>query len=385
METSIQDISSIRENITRIDDQIVDLFIQRMEQAAAVAAYKKANNKPILDAAQERRKLIAIREQLPEEFKDYGALLYSTIFEISRAYQNKLNGTGSELAEEIRYAIDNTPELFPANVSVACQGVEGANSQTACDKVFKNANILYFKDFDAVFSAVEQGLCNYGVVPVENSTAGSVNAVYDLMQKHKFSIVRSVRVKIQHNLLVKPGTKLSDIKEIYSHEQAITQCSQFLSTLKGVKIIPCENTAMAARKVSESDRNDIAAISSRSCIRLYGLESLSDTIQNNANNYTRFICISKKLEIYPGADKTSLMATLPDEEGALYKFLAKFYVLGINLNKLESRPIQGRDFEFRFYFDLDVPVYSPGLLQLLGELSKTSESFSYLGSYSEVL
>ena len=374
-----------REKIRRIDQQITELFADRMDTARTIAEYKKTHNLPILDVKQERRKLKEISESVPEDLKEYSILLYSMMFELSRGYQNKILGTGSELTAEIESAIKNTNPLFPTGVSVACQGVEGAYSQIACDKLIRNADILYFSSFDAVFSAVEKGLCKYGIVPLENSTAGSVNKVYDLMLRHKFNIVRSVRVKVDHNLLVKPGTKISEIKEIYSHEQAIAQCAKYLQSFKNVKIIPCANTAMAAKMVAESDRNDLAALSSRSCAKLYGLSSLQDAVQDQGNNYTRFICISKNMEIYPGADRTSLIITLPHEQGALYKVISRFYALGINLIKLESRPIPDRDFEFRFYFDLDVPVYSPQLLQLIGELDSVSENFSYLGSYSEVI
>ena len=205
------------------------------------------------------------------------------------------------------------------------------------------------------------------------------------MMKHNFRIVRSVRIKVDHNLLVRPGTKLEDIKEIYSHEQAINQCSAFLSTLRGVKIIPCENTAVAAKLVAESERGDAAALSSRECMKLYNLECLKPAVQNQGSNFTRFICISKNLEIYPGADRTSLMMTLPHKAGSLYKVLSRFYALGINLNKLESRPMPDRNFEFMFYFDLETSVYSPQFMLLMGELSDICESFNYLGSYSEVV
>lgn len=177
---------------------------------------------------------------------------------------------------------------------------------------------------------------------------------------------------------------MSDIKEIYSHQQAISQCSEFLSSLKDVKIIPCENTAVAAKMVAESDRNDIATLSSRECMKLYGLSCLKDSVQDKDNNYTRFICIAKDLEIYPGADRTSLMAVLEDKPGSLYKLLSRLYALGINLNKLESRPIPERDFEFMFYFDLDTPVYSPAFLQLMSELGDICQEYHYLGSYREV-
>lgn len=374
-----------RKEIDVIDDKLIELFKQRMDVAAKIADYKKSNNLPILDAQREREKIAAVMEKAPEDYRDYASLLYSLIFELSRSYQNRLNGPKNELPSRIKDAIEKTPALFPEYASVACQGAEGSNSQIACDKLFRNANIMYLSNFDAVFSSIEKGLCRYGVIPVENSNAGTVNSVYDLMMHHHFNIVRSIRIKIDHNLLANPGTKISDIKEIYSHEQAISQCSDYLASLKNVRIIPCENTAIAAKMVALSGRKDIAALASRNAMKYYELECLKESVQNTDNNYTRFVCISKELEIYPGANRTSLMLTLPHEQGALYKLLSKFYALGINLNKLESRPLPGREFEFMFYFDLDTPVYSPRLLQLLGELPGACEDFSYLGSYSEVI
>lgn len=290
-----------------------------------------------------------------------------------------------EPAARAKKALENTSELFPESATVACQGVEGANSQFACERLFRNANIMFFSNFEAVFSAIESGLCRYGVIPVENSTAGSVNAVYDLMMRHRFSIVRSIRVKIEHNLLAKPGVGLSDIREIYSHEQAISQCSAFLSTLPNVRVIPCENTATAAKQVAESNRSDIAALSSRLCMKYYDLDCVRDGVQNVENNYTRFVCISKEPEIYPGADRTSLMVTLPHEPGSLYRFLGKLNAYGVNLNKLESRPLPNREFEFMFYFDIETSVYSPSFLALLKELPQAADDFRYLGSYSEMI
>ena len=379
------DQKDFREQIDLIDDELVKLFAKRMEVSSKIAQFKKEKSLPVLDVKRERDKLKAVVDSSPDDIKEYTSVLYSLMFELSRSYQNKLIGKGTPLVSKIKDAIENTPKLFQEREAVACQGVEGAYSQIACDKLFKAPNVMYFSNFDAVFSAVEKGFCRYGVVPLENSTAGSVNTVYDLMTKHKFSIVRSIRLKVEHNLLAKPGTQISDIKEIYSHQQAISQCAGFLQSLKNVKIIPCENTAVAAKMVAESDRNDIATLSSRECMKLYGLSCLKASVQDKDNNYTRFICISKDLEIYPGADRTSLMAVLEDKPGSLYKLLSRLYALGINLNKLESRPMPEREFEFMFYFDLDTPVYSQEFLQLMGEIGDICEEFSYLGSYSEVI
>lgn len=378
-------LTDYREKIDAIDNEMLRLFGERMEISAKIAEYKQKNGMPVLDSAREREKLLAVSERMPEDLREYAVALYSLIFELSRSSQNRLLGETTPLVEQVTEAIRTTGPLFPQSATVACQGVEGAYSQLACDKLFRLANIFYFSNFDAVFSAIEKGLCQYGVIPLENSTAGSVNAVYDLMMRHNFRIVRSIRLKVDHNLLAKPGTKLSEIREIYSHEQAISQCSRFLEGLEGVKVIPCENTAAAAKMVAESDRNDVAALSSRSCAQLYGLENVAADVQDQGNNYTRFICISKNLEIYPGADRTSLMLVISHRPGSLYKVLSRFYALGINLNKLESRPIPDRDFEFMFYFDIETPVYSPQFIQLLSELQTISEEFSYLGSYSEVL
>ena len=338
------DLNDYRTRIDQIDDQLVKLFAERMETVVGIAKYKEEHNLPVLDAGRERKKLLALAEKSPEALREYVVSLYSLMFELSRSYQNRLLGRTTPLTQEISRAIENTPKLFPDSAVVACQGVEGANSQLACDKLFRLPNVLYFSSFEAVFQAIEKGLCRYGVIPLENSTAGSVNKVYDLMTKHHFHIVRSIRLKVDHNLLANPGARLEDIREIYSHEQAISQCAAFLQSLPNVKVIACENTAAAAKMVAESGRKDVAALSSRACMKLYNLVSLGDSVQDKGNNYTRFICIGKQLEIYPGADRTSLMAVLPHEPGSLYKMLSRFYALGVNLNKLESRPLPERNF-----------------------------------------
>ena len=379
------DLKELRNQLDVIDKDLVSLFTRRMGVCAQVAEYKRQNNLPVLDAGREREKLQQVADQLPEELQEYGLSLYSLLFELSHSLQNRMLGVGNALTDEITAAIDTTTPLFPPTAMVACQGVEGAYSQQAAEKLFRRPTVMYFSNFEAVFAAIEKGLCRYGVIPLENSTAGSVNMVYDLMMRHNFRIVRSVRLKVDHNLLAKPGAKIEDIREIWSHEQAISQCSTFLQAHPEIKVVRCANTAEAARAVAQSERTDIAALSSRTCAELYGLRNLAPSCQDQGNNYTRFICISRDLEIYPGADRTSLMVVLPHRPGSLYKLLSRFYALGINLNKLESRPLPDRDFEFMFYFDLDTSVYSPQFMQLMGELDTVCESFSYLGSYSEVI
>ncbi len=380
------ELTEIREQIDKTDRELVELFKKRMSLCADVAEYKRKSGMKVADPSRERALLGKVSELSGEEFEEYTRTLYATILELSRSYQHKMLGDTSELCSQITDALATTPMLFPERASVACQGVEGAYSQLAAEKLFSAPNIMFLSDWEKVFSAIEAGLCRYGVLPIENSTAGSVKKVYDLMISKNFKIVRTLRLKIDHNLLVNKGTLLSDIKEIVSHEQAINQCSGYIAAnFPNAKITRVENTARAAELVASSGRTDIASLSSRSCATQYGLSVLEASVQDNGNNHTRFICITNKLEIYPGADRTTLMLVTPHKPGSLYRILARFNALGINLLKLESRPIPDRDFEFMFYFDLEVPVYSPKFAQLLSELETECDEFTYLGSYSEVL
>lgn len=375
------DLKDLRKEIDGIDDEILKLFIKRMETVEKVTQVKKEQNLPVLNSSREREILNRIVDATPDKFDVYSRVLFSTMFELSRSFQSGLTAE-SGLEKIIKDGMTNNE--FPSRAMVACQGVEGAYSQLATDKLFSLANILYFRHFEGVFSAVEKGLCKYGILPIENSSYGSVNEVYDLMRNHKFYIVRTIKLHISHVLLAKKGVKLENVKEIFSHEQAIGQCSEFLRKHPEIKITVCENTAVAAKTVAESDRTDIAAISSANCVNLYGLSVIGDRVQNSDNNYTRFICISKEPEIYAGANKISFMLTLPHKPGALYSLMSKFNSLGINLSKLESRPILGSDFEFMFYFDLDASVANEKVVKLLCDLDSAPELFVFLGAYSEV-
>lgn len=378
-------LEDIRKEIDKIDTQIASLFKDRMSLALEVAKAKEKDNLSVVNTTREKEILHRISEEIGEPLDGYGRILFNTLFDLSRAYQNNYLSRVSDISQRIQTALDETPKLFPKKAVVACQGVPGSYSQAACEKLFEIPNTMYFNSFEGVFNAVEKGLCQYGILPIENSSYGSVGTVYDLMRNYNFHIVKSIRLRVNHNLLAKPGTKMKDIKEIFSHEQAIGQCGEFLKGLKDVKITVCENTARAAKMVAESDRTDVAAISSRDCIELYGLESLNNNIQVSDNNYTRFICISKKLEIYPGANKISLMLSIPHRPNALYHMIAKFSTLGVNLTKLESRPLPGSDFEFMFYFDMEASVYSPEFVNVLGQLENQPEIFVFLGCYSETI
>ena len=252
------ELSEIRTRIDAVDDQLLKLFLERMELAEEVAAYKNEHHLPILNKQREREILAKVTARAGDKER-YAYHLYSTLFELARSRQAELVDLPTRVAERVEKSLAAGGPVFPQTGLVACQGVEGAYSQIACEKIFKNPFIMYFKSFEAVFSAIDQGLCQYGILPIENSPAGSVNKVYDLMIEHNFSIVRTFRLKIDHNLLVNPGTNLADIKEVYSHEQAINQCGNFLHSLPGVNVIPVDNTALAAQMVAQSGRKDVAA------------------------------------------------------------------------------------------------------------------------------
>ena len=380
----MSELDMMRGAIDEIDNQIVHLFERRMALAGDVAAYKREQGLPVSDRTREREIVSRVTQGMDEQNAAYTKVLFSTLFDLSRSAQDRALQGPSALTDAIRAAAENTPREFPSGATVAVQGREGAYSSFACDRLFQRPSIMYFSTFESVFQAVEKGFCRYGILPIENSLYGSVTEVYDLMSKYNFHIARSVRIKIDHALLAKKGTALSDIREIVSHEQALGQCADFIKSLGDVRVTVCSNTAEAARAAAESGRNDIAALASPDCASLYGLSVLKTSVQNSDNNHTRFICISKDIEVYPGANRISLMLTLPHRPGSLYRMMARFAALGLNLTKLESRPIEGLDFEFMFYFDIEADVCAAPVLGLLGDLDRAPETFNFLGAYSEL-
>lgn len=377
------ELSEIRAKIDAIDDQLLALFLERMALSEEVAAYKNEHHLPILNKAREREILAKVTQKAGDKER-YAYHLYSTLFELARSRQAELISAPTKVAQRVKAALASNSEVFPQTGMVACQGVEGANSQAACDRLLPRGNIVYVKSFGAVVSAVESGLCKFGVLPIENSSNGSIRVVYQLLQEHDLSVVRSTRLCIRHELLALPGVKQEDITEIYSHEQAIGQCSKFLGGLKDVRVIPCGNTALAAKLVAESGDPHAAAISSHPCAALYGLECVNGNIQDSDNNYTRFICVAKDPVIYAGANKISLIIALNNKPGALYEVLSKLAALDIDMTKLESCPVAGSDFEFIFFLELEASVKDPSVLAMLEEMERSCAQFQFLGGYAEV-
>lgn len=378
------ELKDIRRNIDAIDDQIVKLFAARMDCSRQVAEVKRLSGRVIRDPAREREIVNRLTRAAGDEYAPYVSTLYAHILDLSRSYQSAVQHRPGALAAKIERAIAETEGRgLPAHALVACQVTEGSYQQQACEKLFAHPDILYFDSFDRVFSAVEKGMCRYGILPIENSTAGSVSQVYDLMEKHHFYICGAQKLRIDHRLMRRDGASAVPIAEVVSHEQALRQCSRFLEAHPEIRVTRMENTAMAAKYVAECGRDDVAAIASKVCAELYGLDIVNDQISNSEYNYTRFICISRKLEIYPLANKISLMLNLAHEPGALNAVVSRLAIAGVNLLKLESRPIPGREFEFRFFFDMAASAHDPEIVRLMGELEAHCDRFTFLGCYDE--
>ena len=380
----MRNLENLRMEIDRVDDELVTLLERRMELTMEVAQVKIAGGEEVHQPARETQVLTRLCKAKPG-LQQALHTIYGGIFQASRAQQHSLivrHAEDSPLRQEIKAAIERGQAPWPTRASVACQGIEGAYSHIAARQLFAQPRVMSMRDFDAVFRAVEQGLCRYGVLPIENSTYGSVTAVYDLLRKHKCSIVRAVRLPVRHCLL--SGERfLKDVREIYSHEQAIRQCAAFLERMGDrVAVHVCENTAVAAQNVAQSERPGVAAISSEECAELYGLNVLKRDIQSLAQNETRFICIARRPEIAPGANKSSLAIALPHRPGSLAALLQLLAGMGVNLTKLENRPA-GSEFDVIFYLDMECDAANPAHALVLEELQRHCESFQFLGSYHE--
>jgi chorismate mutase/prephenate dehydratase len=376
-------LEDLRNEIDGIDNDLTRLFERRMSLAAQVAQTKRQSGAPVFQHGREEAILQRLSARVNPELAPALRQLYATLFRLSRArQQHLLVDENSPLRHSIAAALRLGAQGFPTSASVACQGIEGAYSHLAARSLFRQPKVVFVRSFDAVFRAVEQRLCRYGVLPIENSTYGSVTQVYDLLKRHDCRIVRSLRLRVEHCLLGNAAS-IKAIREIYSHEQALGQCADFLAKHPEITVTVCENTAVAARMAAESGRTDAAAISSEECAALYGLRVLLRGIQNEKKNETRFICIAPQTELYPGANRCSVLLSLKHEPGSLAALLQLPAALGINMTKLENRPAPGKDFEFLFYLDLEADAARPETQDFLECMAELSEDFTFLGSYFE--
>ena len=374
------DLLELRNEIDKLDDELIPLLLKRMDISRQVAEYKVQNGIPVLNEQRE----LEILEDVASKCGEQGEVIktvFSAIMDASRALQHKIIGGG----EELRNLISNAKcekNLTANGEPIACQGVQGAYSGEAAKALFPDSPIDFHKQFEDVFEAVNQNKARFGIIPVENSTAGSVHESYDLIMKYKFFIVGAYDLKVDHCLCAKPGVKFEDIENVYSHTQALSQCNIFLKNFDFTGIT-FSNTAAAAKFVSESEKNNIAAICSESAAKKYGLKIIRKGIQNVTNNTTRFIVISKELVIDEDAEKISLIFSAPHRTGSLYRVLGRFSMTGLNLTKLESRPVANGRFDYYFYVDILGSVRDEQTLDLLCALSDELPEFSFLGNYYE--
>lgn len=365
-------LEEIRKNIDAIDAQLLPLFAARMDCAREVAAVKKEAGLPVLNVEREK----AILDRVQERAGEYGGaarVLYSTLMEVSRGLQHTLLDSGAPLRELVSKAA-----LPPEKAQqIATFGRPGSFSHAAAHALFPDCTPVTFNSFAEIFRAVEAGDAEFGVLPVENSSAGSVGEVYDLILRYRFYIVGAATLGVHHCLAALPGAKPV---RVYSHPQALSQCSQKIAAL-GLQPIPCETTSEAAFTAAKEP--DAAAICSEEAAASAGLEILERGVQNTENNCTRFIVISRTLFLPADANKISLCFSLPHQTGSLHGVLSRFAQAGLNLTKIESRPILGRKFEYDFYLDFTGSVRDPGTLDLLASLSVELPRFSFLGNYTE--
>lgn len=373
------DLTEIRKKIDDTDSKILPLLVDRMKLSLEVAQYKKEHNMPVLNVEREQE----ILDKILKQGGDYGRALqsvYSSVMEASRSLQHNFLNGGSELRNVIEKSLKEKGVAVKRE-KVACQGVEGAFSSQASRKVFDEPDIIYYSQFEDVFRAVSDGEAEYGVVPIENSSAGSVHETFDLMMKYRLFISEAVDLSVNHCLLVKPETDVKEVKKVYSHPQALSQCSDYIKE-HNLTPIPYRNTAAAAKFVSETDEN-AAAVASEEAAEIFGLQIAARQIQSSKFNKTRFLVLSRKLTIDENAEKISLIFSLPHVPGSLCNVLSRFFRCGLNLTKIESRPIKDSDFQYYFYLDFTGNVRNSDTLNLLCELSEELPAFTFLGNYRE--
>lgn len=372
-------LEEVRRRIDEIDRQLIPLLCQRMDCSRKVAKIKRRENLPIFDGKREEK----ILDRVSCDAGEYGnaaRALYTAILQASRALQHGDLNSGKELRQQIQSA--SFPFKRPKDFVLACPGVAGSFSHEAALRLFPGSQPVFYPVFEDVFAAIDRDEAQFGVIPVENSSAGSVTDVYDLLLRYRFSVVGAAHLPVRHFLCACQNASLSTVRQVYSHPQALSQCTDKLKEYR-LEPIKYSNTAAAAEMAAQKNDPSIAVICSEAAAQEYGLKVLEENIQNSATNQTRFVAVSKQLLIPENADKISLCFSLNHTTGSLYSVLGRFAMLGLNLTKIESRPMPDRNFEYFFYLDFTGSVRDEKVLALLCALSDELPSFSFLGNYLE--
>ncbi|MDE7363054.1 MAG: chorismate mutase [Oscillospiraceae bacterium] len=371
------DLSEIRKKIDAIDDKMLDLFLERMELATDVAKYKAANNMVVFQHDREKFIIDNVKENSPEELRKSAAFLFMNIMDISKVSQ--INA----ITPDIEIQCTNKAKERP---SVAAQGIEGSYGHAAARQLFDSGSIGFYAAFHEVFEAVENGDVDYGVIPVENSTAGEVTANMELLERHNVYICRTTTVECAHVLAARKGVAEEDIKILFGHEQAIRQCEEYIEAHEPLTVIPYHNNAAAAKMVAENPSMELGCICSEECAEMHGLSVIRKQIASDPNNCTRFICISKNVEVYDGADTVAVSLSIPNISGALYRLLTKFAVNGLSMSKIQSKPLPvdvKKRFpdDYMFYIEFNGSLAEPKIRKLLKNFEDELNYFKFHGNF----
>ena len=375
------DLNTLRQEIDRIDRQIVELFRQRMDVTRQVGEYKQANGIPVLDQERERQVLQNKGELAGGALRPAVTTLYQTIMALSRRQQRDLMGRGTDNPGVRRWqdAQDNAQSPVSAP-RVVYQGVPGAYSEQACLNFFGDGvDTAGLEQFEDCFLALREGRADYAVLPIENSSTGAIRQIYDLLTQYECYMVGETTVRVEHCLMAPKGATLDTITHVYSHEQGLFQCERYLNAHPDWKQVPQADTAGSAQMVAECGDITKAAICSERAAALYGLTILARAINHNTQNTTRFVVVSPRLELRPGADKISTLFVLPHEAGSLHEVLTVFAVHGLNMVKLESRPLPERSWQYMFFLEFTGQPDDPAVNDALHELAQTTGEFRVLG------
>lgn len=378
----MRDLTDIRQEIDAVDKGILDLFTKRMELACQVAQYKISTGKKVYDKAREEEKLETLSSYVDGEFNTQAVKeLYTQIMSISRKKQFALlreNGidfdSGFSRVEKYDYS----------DAIVCFQGVEGAYSQLAMLEFFKDQmkSSFHVESWRDAMEAISNGDADYAVLPIENSLAGSIEENFDLLSEYNVAIIGEQILKVNHALLGVKGANIADIKTVYSHPKAIAQCDEYIRTKHmdwDVKNL--HNTAVSAQKIRDDGDKTQAAIGSAFNATLYNLDILEENIQDNKSNATRFIIVSKEKKYLANAEHISLCFELPHEPGSLYRVLSNLMFNGINMNRIESRPIKGVNWQYRFFIDIDGNLDDEAVQNALIGLKEECATLRILGNY----
>ena len=383
----MDDLQSLRRDIDAIDRQLVELFKQRMDVTRRVGEYKREQGIPVLDQERERQVLQNKGELAGEELRPAVITLFQTVMALSRRQQRDLMGQGADNPGVRRWLDAQAAQRQPIPAPrVVYQGVPGAYSEQAALNFFgAGTNTAGLEQFEDCFLALREGRADYAVLPIENSSTGAIRQIYDLLTQYECYMVGETTVRVEHCLMALPGASLDTITHVYSHEQGLFQCERYLNAHPDWKQVPQADTAGSAQMVADSGDITKAAICSARAAELYGLTILAHAINHNTQNTTRFVVVSPRLELRPGADKISTLFVLPHEAGSLHEVLTVFAVHGLNMVKLESRPLPERSWQYMFFLEFTGAPDDPAVGDALHELAQTTGEFRVLGWFQSNL